>query len=36
MLVYDISNKESFNKIPYWYDLLKKLNGKKVSGVLVG
>lgn len=35
MIMYDISNRESFNKIAYWFDLLKKQNGKNIPGALV-
>jgi GTPase SAR1 family protein len=35
MIMYDISNRESFNKIAYWFELLKKQNGKNVPGALV-
>lgn len=31
MIAYDISNRESFTKISYWYDLAKKFN-KSING----
>jgi hypothetical protein len=33
MLAYDISSRESFSKLSYWYDLMKKNNTKTVKGI---
>ena len=34
MLCYDISNRESFSKLSYWCDLMRKNNNKSLKGKL--